>query len=67
MKAIKLKDLKRGDYFTYKLIEAPSCSRVYVRGDYDRSSRKYLVYKFDDINDYRLKKGDLIVYVDFIF
>lgn len=67
MKAIKLKDLKKGDYFTLKPIEEPSSSLVYVRGDYDRSTRKYEVYKFDDICNCRMKKGDLTVYVDFIF
>lgn len=67
MKATKLKDLKNGDYFTLKPVEEPASSLVYVRGDYDRSLRKYEVYKFLDCRDFRYKKGDLIVYVDFIF
>lgn len=34
-----ISQLKKGDYFTLKSIEEPNESQVYVRGDYDRSTR----------------------------
>lgn len=38
---MKLKELKKGDFFTKKAISDPSESQVWVRGDYDRSAKKY--------------------------
>lgn len=67
MKALFLKDVKNGDYFTLRPVEEPKDSQVYVRGDYCREEKKYEVYKFANIGDFRLLRGDRIVYVDFIF
>lgn len=76
MKPTLLKKVKKGDYFTLtnkvKFVNDEPCSEVlskyvYVKGDYDRSIKKYEVHKFDDICDYRFLKGDRIVYVDFFF
>lgn len=64
---MKIKDLKKGDYFTIKPIENPTESQVYVRGDYDRADKKYCCCKFSDINSERLFKGDKEVFVDFTF
>lgn len=63
----KLKDVKPGEFFTLKPIPEPKESQVYVRDDYDRSERKYLCYKFNDVNSWRYLKGDRIVYTDFTF
>ena len=67
MKPVRLKDLKQGDFFTLKPVEYPTEARVYIRDVWDRSAKKYAVGKFSDANDWRLMKGDKIVYTDFIF
>lgn len=64
---MKLKELKKGDYFTLKPIAEPKESQVYIREEYDRSERKYLCGKFEDISYGRYLKGDREVYTDFIF
>lgn len=64
---MKLKDLKKGDYFTLKPIEYPKDSQVFIKGEYDRSTKKYLCYRWSNIFDKREIKGDKEVYVDFIF
>lgn len=67
MEAKKIKDLKKGDYFTLKPIEYPSEKLVWVRGDYERSEKKYSCTKFSDICHENFMKGDRIVYVGFEF
>ena len=68
MKTCKLKEVKNGDFFTLKNYgEYPDDKKVYIRGDYSRECKKFSCYKFDDINAETFKKGDLIVYTDFIF
>ena len=64
---MKLKDLKKGEYFTLKPIECPKESQVYIRGDYDRSDRKYECGKFSDICYSRMIDGNKEVYTDFTF
>ena len=64
---MKLKELKQGDWFTLKPIEAPKESQVYIRGEYDRTEKKYDCGKFSDISYSRLLKGDTEVYTDFTF
>lgn len=63
----KLKDLKQGEWFTLKPIEYPKESQVYIRGEYDRTAKKYDCGKFSDICYTRLLKGDIPVYTDFTF
>ena len=65
--ATKIKDLKRGEFFTLKPIEEPKESQVYIRGEYDRSERKYWVQKFSDIGDGKYLDGNRTVYTDFTF
>lgn len=62
-----IKELKKGEYFTIKQIDEPKESQVYVRGEYDRSEKKYCCYKFSDISAERLFKGDKEIFVDFTF
>jgi hypothetical protein len=62
-----IKELKKGDYFTIKPIENPTEKQVYVRGEYDRSSKTYSCYRFDDICSFREFKADKVVYTDFTF
>ena len=54
-----LKDMKKGDLFTLKP-DGP----VWIRDEYDRSTKKYCVYKWDDVNHWSLKRGTLKVHID---
>lgn len=62
-----LNQLKKGEWFTLKPIEYPKESQVYVRGDYERSEKKYSCSKWSDINAERFLKGTTVVYTEFIF
>jgi hypothetical protein len=64
---MKLKDLKKGDLFTKKVIPYPNAMQVFVRGEYDRTEKKYLCTRFGDANDSYLISGEKEVYTDFIF
>lgn len=67
MKQTTLKEVKPGEYFTFKAIEEPSEKQVYIREGYNRSTRKYGYSKFADICDSKERKGETIVYIDFTF
>lgn len=67
MESKKLKELKRGEWFTLKPVETPRESQVYIKSDYDRSERKYWATKWSDIGDGKYVSGDKVVYVDFEF
>lgn len=62
-----IKALKKGEYFTIKAIDEPKESQVYVRGEYDRTEKKYWCEKFSDISSGRWFKGDKEVFTDFTF
>lgn len=62
-----LKDLKIGEYFTLKPIENPTEKQVFIRGEYDRTERKYECGHFDDISYTRYLSGKTEVYTDFTF
>lgn len=64
---VTVKDLKIGEYFTLKPYAEPTENQVYIRGEYDRSERKYDCGKFSDISYSRLLKGNTVVYTDFTF
>ena len=64
---MKLKDLKIGEYFTLKPYSEPTEKQVYIRGEYDRTERKYDCGKFCDISYSRYLKGDTEVYTEFTF
>ncbi len=57
-----LKELKKGDYFKLK-----SNGRVYVRYEYDRSTKKYDYCDFDDYGRWHQAKGNKEVITDFEF
>ena len=66
---MKLKDLQCGEFFTRKPMyeqEAKS-SQVYIKKEYDRSTKKYWCQKWDDISRGMELKGDTEVYQDFTF
>lgn len=64
-----LKELKKGEYFVLKSLGETEAkeSQVYVKGDYDRSQKKYSCYKFSDVNQERFFKSSKEVFTDFIF
>lgn len=61
-KPSEIQNLPKGEYFRFK-INGP----VWVRDDYDRSSKSYQAYKFDDINHFTYKKKGTSVYYGFNF
>lgn len=61
-----ISDLKPGDYF--QLVGKNGLQKaVYVRGDYDRSSKRFSIYKFENINAERFVKGSALVCTDIDF
>lgn len=58
-----VKELKNGEFFKLK----EDSKRVYIRGEYDRSEKKYSCIAFDDICMERMFKGDKKVFVGFTF
>lgn len=64
---MKIKELKKGEFFTLKPIDNPKETQVYIRGDYDREAHKYSCSKFSDISFSRLFDGSKEVYTDFTF
>lgn len=67
LKAVQVKDLKQGEFFTLKPIIYPTDKQVYERGAFERSEKKYSCTRYDDFCAERFYKGDKIVYTDFIF
>lgn len=73
MRPVLLKQVKKGEFFTltdkvkYNEDGEVLSKYVYVRDAYDRESKKYEVYKFDDVCNYRYMNGTRIVYIDFVF
>lgn len=63
MQSIAISKVKQGEFIKRK----EGAKKVYVRGIYDRSTKRYICYDFDDINSYISLGGQTIVYVDFEF
>ena len=62
-----VKELKKGEWFTLKPIAEPKESQVFIKGEYDRSEKKYLCGKFSDISASKMLKPDTEVFTDFTF
>ena len=62
-----VKELKKGEYFTRKPVLAPTEKQVWIRGEYDKSQKKYECVRFDDICQCCYLKGDTEIYTDFVF
>lgn len=60
MKKVELRKVKQGEFF--KLSEN---GRVYIRGYYERSCKKYEAIWYDDLNHESFIKGSRIVIIDF--
>lgn len=64
---IQLKNVKPGQFFTRKAYDCPKENQVYIRGSYDRSSKRYDCERFSDMCDTVSLKGETLVYTDFTF
>lgn len=57
-----IKNIKKGDFM--KPSTSPN-AKVYTRGDYNGSTKKYEMISVDDINTVIYRKGDFEMYVGF--
>ena len=64
-----IKQIKKDDFFVLKPHNGSEAkeSEVYIRGEYDRTEKKYECQKWNDICSTRYFKDDKAVYQDFIF
>ena len=60
---ITMRDLKPGEYFK----RTPDAKKVYIRGDYDRATKKFSATDFDDCCHEIFIRADKPVFVDFEF
>jgi hypothetical protein len=58
-----IRELRRGEFFRLK----PDSKKTYMRGDYDKSEKKFYCENFDDISDGRYFQSKKMVIVDFTF
>ena len=58
-----LKNLRKGELFKRKM----GARKVYVKGGYDRGSKTYSVYDYNDINSEMFAKGTLKVWAGFTY
>ena len=56
---LKVRDVKKGELIQLK----PDAKKLYVKGDYDRTFKKYRIDDWDDISRDRLVDGSRLVYV----
>lgn len=61
MIAVQLRSLKKGSIFRLHHAEG---APLWVRSSYDRSTKLYEIYPFDDINVSRFRSGSTLVYVE---
>lgn len=71
MKKTTVKEVRRGEYVTFKFFDdsredVPE-RLVWVRGDYDRSSRTYSFYKYSDVNHEIFRRGGCACFTDIMF
>lgn len=59
MQKIELRKLGRGDLFR---LAGNDDAPVWVRDEYDRSERKYICYKWDDVNHWTYMRSVRAVY-----
>ena len=65
-KFMKLRQLRKGDYFK-PVRNGVVGSCIYVRGDYDKGSKRFSVYAFYDVMNECFLKGDTEVTTAFEF
>ena len=62
-----IKQLKEGDFFTFRPNEEPTERQVYVRSHFDRISKRFAYFPYSDMMNEHFAKGERVVYTDFIF
>ena len=62
-----IRELKDGQFFTFRPHEYPKERQVYVRSRYDRSGKKFAYFPYSDMMDEHFAKGSRIVFTDFNF
>lgn len=60
---MQIKDVKPGEY----VMLTKGSKAVYVRGHYDRASKRYSLTRFDDMNAERFVKGTTECTTEFEF
>lgn len=60
---ILLRDVEKGDYVKRKL----GANKVYVKGDYDKATKRFSLIDCNDMNREIFVKADKVVYVDFTY
>jgi hypothetical protein len=63
MNTMTAKQIKKGEFVKRK----PDAKKVYIRGDYDRASKRYSLQDWDDISREVWVKGSALLVVDFEF
>jgi hypothetical protein len=61
-KQITIKECKQGEY-----VQLTDGGPVWIRGTYDRETKKYCLTSFDDIGREILRRGAVKVFVGFTF
>jgi len=64
MNATTIAKVPKGEYIKLKNSDT---APVWVRGDYDKSTRTYELHRFDDVNRRTYKKGSTQVFTGFTF
>ena len=64
IKQTPIKQTPRGEYFK---LRATDTARVWVRGEYDRASKRYECYAADDVNEFIYLKGTRAAFVGFTY
>lgn len=64
---LTIKDLRKGDYLTLKKIDDPKENQVWVKDDYDKSSKSFFIVNFANMNKSKLVKGSLKIHTSFNF
>ena len=63
MKKVELKKVKKGEFFKRK----ENSETVFIKGEYERSDKKYCNSDYWDINRFVYLKGSTMVYTGFDF
>jgi hypothetical protein len=67
LEVVTVRELKPGEFFTLHAYTDPDAERVYIRGEYDRSERRYICGKFSGIGAGRYFKPGAEVITGFTF
>lgn len=65
---VKIEDVKKGEFLKLTTLGGTVYgTKVYTKGDYDRSQKKYELKEWDDISGYKyINKGRLVL-IDFTY